>query len=68
MDNMSVQERVIAIVKAQQDKGLRKYGRSVDDAELSVIDWINHTQEELADAMIYLEKLKGELCKIKMSD
>jgi hypothetical protein len=59
---MTVQDRVIEIIKGQQEKGLRKYGVTVDDAELPVDQWIQHAQEELADCLIYLEKLK---CKIK---
>lgn len=62
---MTVQERVIAIIQAQQEKGLRKYGKTVDDAELSTAQWIQHAQEELVDCLVYLEKLK---CKIKTFD
>lgn len=62
---MTVKARVIAIIEAQQDKGLRKYGKTVDDAELSTVQWIQHAQEELADCLVYLEKLK---CRIKTFD
>lgn len=68
MTNTTAQDRVIAIIKAQQVKGFNKYGKTVEDANLSDLEWIQHTQEELADAMIYLEMLKGALCKIKPFD
>jgi hypothetical protein len=62
---MSVQDRVIAIIQAQQEKGLSKYGVTVDDANLPTAEWIRHAQEELVDCLVYLEKLK---CRIKPSD
>jgi hypothetical protein len=33
----------------------------LDREDLSVVEWINHTQEELMDATLYLEKLKKTL-------
>ncbi len=40
--------------------GKQKYGTDLDRKDLSLLDWINHTQEELMDAILYLEKLKKE--------
>lgn len=51
--------RVKSIIDKQQEKGLMKYGISVDDANLSLHDWIHHAQEEAADLLIYLEKIKS---------
>jgi len=33
----------------------------MDRNDLSTIQWLNHLQEELMDAIIYVEKLKGEI-------
>jgi len=41
--------------------GKKKYGTTLDRDDLSIIDWIQHTQEELMDATLYLEKLKKTL-------
>jgi hypothetical protein len=38
--------------------GKKKYGTTLDRDDLSIGDWIQHTQEELMDATLYLEKLK----------
>jgi hypothetical protein len=38
--------------------GKQKYGTSLDRTDLSIIDWIQHAQEEHMDAILYLEKLK----------
>lgn len=38
--------------------GKAKYKTDLDRQDLSLAEWINHTQEELMDAVNYLEKLK----------
>lgn len=44
--------------------GQVKYGTTLDRGDLSVIDWIQHAQEELMDGILYLEKLKQTLTGI----
>ena len=41
--------------------GLQKYGTTLDRNDLSLLDWINHAQEEHLDAILYLEKIKQEI-------
>ena len=41
--------------------GKKKYGTTLDRDDLSIGEWIQHTQEELMDATLYLEKLKRTL-------
>ena len=38
----------------------KKYNTTLDRNDLCIHDWINHVQEELMDAILYLEKLKKE--------
>ena len=40
--------------------GYLKYGTTLERNDLSFLQWINHLQEELMDATLYLEKLKDE--------
>jgi len=40
--------------------GMQKYGVNLDRTDLSLMDWIQHAQEELMDAILYLEKLKQQ--------
>lgn len=40
--------------------GKKKYGTDLDRTDLSVLEWIQHAQEEHMDAILYLEKLKRE--------
>lgn len=41
-------------------KGFEKYGVTTNRTDLSVLQWLTHLQEELMDAAIYIERLKGE--------
>lgn len=38
--------------------GKSKYGTDLDRTDLSILDWIQHAQEEHMDAILYLEKLR----------
>jgi len=49
------------IIDKQQEKGLKKYGKTVDQADLSIEEWIEHTQEEIVDTLIYLECIKQKM-------
>lgn len=57
-----------SIIDRQQEKGLKKYGKTVDQADLSIEEWIEHTQEEIADTLIYLECIKQKMIDTRKSD
>jgi hypothetical protein len=48
--------------------GLQKYGTTLDRDDLSVLEWIQHAQEEHMDAILYLEKLKSVISKQSQSN
>jgi hypothetical protein len=59
-----------SVVQAIVDKfitrakfGKQKYNTDLDRQDLSVLDWIQHAQDEMHDGILYLEKLKQELMK-----
>ncbi len=52
---------VISKFAARARVGKEKYGTTLDRTDLSVLDWIQHAQEEHMDAILYLEKLKQTL-------
>jgi len=59
-------ERIIAKLRSRAAIGIVKYGVTVADSPASTTDWIAHLQEELMDALVYLERLKedmGTRCK-----
>jgi hypothetical protein len=57
----SIVRTIIAKFQIRSEIGKKKYGTTLDRTDLSVIDWINHAQEEHMDAILYLEKLKQTL-------
>ena len=50
--------KVLAKYYERSERGIEKYGRTLDRDDLSFIDWLTHLQEELMDATLYIEKLK----------
>ncbi len=57
----SIVNSVINAFIGRSNIGLQKYGTTLDRDDLSVLDWIQHAQEEHMDAILYLEKLKTKL-------
>jgi hypothetical protein len=57
----SVVAAVVEKFKQRSEFGQKKYGTNLDRKDLTVFEWANHMQEELMDAILYLEKLKREL-------
>ena len=53
----SIEDKVINKIETRSKIGLEKYNTSMDRKDLSKIEWLNHLQEELLDASIYVEKL-----------
>ena len=44
-------------IEFRQQVGERKYGHSIDRDDLTKAEWLQHLQEELMDAAVYVEKL-----------
>ena len=53
-----VVERVVDKFVSRSDVGFEKYGVTLDQDRSNIFAWINHLQEELMDAVLYLQKLK----------
>lgn len=53
-------ERVIQKYTDRADTGFKKYGVTTERDDLNLLDWLNHLQDELMDATIYIERLKQE--------
>jgi hypothetical protein len=56
----SIVTTVIEKFKSRAEFGKAKYGTDLDRKDLSIVEWIQHAQEEHMDAILYLEKLKQE--------
>ena len=46
--------------KQRSEAGFKKYGKTLDRDDLSVVEWLTHLQEELMDAVLYIERSKKE--------
>jgi fructose-1,6-bisphosphatase len=54
-------ERVVNKIKSRSDVGYKKYGVTLEDDEQTLDTWLNHLQEELMDAVNYIEKARSIL-------
>jgi hypothetical protein len=60
--NIKIKDSVVeAVVKKFQDRsrvGIEKYGTTLDRTDIDFDGWAEHLQQELMDAILYLERLK----------
>ena len=49
----------------RSDVGFAKYGKTLRDDQSDVFVWLNHLQEELMDATLYLQRLKEEISTLR---
>ena len=56
----TIVESVIKQFKDRSERGIDKYGVTLNRDDLSTLEWLKHLQEELMDATLYIEKLKQE--------
>jgi len=63
--NEPKKDSYVQIVKAKFEQrsqiGIKKYNTTLEREDLDLQDWLNHLQEELMDATLYIERLKAEL-------
>ena len=53
-----VVERVVDKFVCRSDVGYEKYGVTLEEDPGEMLEWLNHLQEELMDAVLYLQKAK----------
>jgi len=55
----------VQLVKAKFEQrsqtGIKKYNTTLEREDLNLQEWLDHLQEELMDATLYIERLKAEL-------
>ena len=57
----TVVEDVVNKFRKRSEAGMLKYNTTLDRTDLSTLDWLTHLQEELMDAILYVERLKKEI-------
>jgi len=51
-------QQVINKIQSRSDVGFKKYGITLEDDKQPLDTWLQHLQEELMDAVNYLEKAR----------
>ena len=62
----TIVESVIEQFKERSNVGIKKYGVTLDREDLDRIQWLQHLQEELMDATLYIQKLLDQEQEITM--
>jgi hypothetical protein len=47
--------------ESRSQLGIKKYGTTLERDDLSAEEWVNHLQDELMDAILYLQRLKHDI-------
>jgi len=53
----SINHAVIQKIHDRAEKGFQTYGVTMDRDDLGMLNWLQHLQEEMLDACIYIEKV-----------
>jgi len=59
----AITDAVVVQLRTRAKKGKLKYGTTMERDDLTFAEWIQHLQEELMDAVVYIEKIKGEIAE-----
>ena len=59
-----IEAEVCADIARRQQVGIDKYGTTVAENPLSLLDWMRHEYEEQLDAVVYKRRQIAELEKI----
>ena len=49
----------------RSDVGFKKYAKTLRDDKSDLFTWLNHVQEELMDATLYIQRLKEEIGNLR---
>ncbi len=60
--------KVINSFRERSEQGINKYGTTLQRDDLSPLEWMQHLQEELMDATLYIEVLKSKLIKLEIKE
>ena len=61
-----VVERVVDKFVSRSDVGYKKYVVTLEQDPSKMFEWLNHLQEELMDAVLYIQKAKEVLSNEKI--
>jgi hypothetical protein len=53
----SINYEVVKKICIRSEVGLKTYGTTMDREDLGMLNWLQHLQEEMLDACVYIEKV-----------
>ena len=56
------------MLQSRMETGYNKYGTTTERTDIDLLGWLQHLQEELLDAAVYVQRLKGEVKMSKEDD
>ena len=62
--NMLPDKNVLSVIDQltrRMEVGYNKYGTTTERTDIDLMGWLQHLQEELMDAAVYIERLKKEI-------
>lgn len=59
-----IEDEVCEEIQARAEKGLNKYGVSMERGDLDIHEWLQHLLEELLDAAVYVKRLQKEYAEM----
>ena len=59
----SIVNSIVQKFISRSDLGIQKYGTTLDRDDLKTVEWIQHVQEELMDAILYIQSAREELAE-----
>ena len=52
-----IEDEVCEKIQQRAEVGLAKYGTTMEREDFSDLDWMQYLQEELMDAVVYLQRM-----------
>jgi hypothetical protein len=49
----------------RSNTGIQKYGVTLERTDLNNLQWLQHLQEELMDATLYIERIMSDIKRVK---
>ena len=56
-----VVDNVVRQFETRSQIGIKKYGKTLHDNDLSLIEWLQHAKEEAMDQVLYLQRAIDEI-------
>ena len=62
-----IEDEVCEEILARAERGLNKYGVTMERDDLDIHEWLQHLLEELLDAAVYVKRLQKEYAEMRES-